>query len=127
MWFTVRLSAKYSNSPGAREQKSAKGTMSMSIEKNRDCHWFDCDTMEQLVEAGAVGHETPLRNLSADDEGGANRNAKLIAAAPDLLSACKRQIANIERWLETGAPASPEESKSIYDQMVAAVAKAEGR
>jgi len=51
----------------------------------------------------------------------------LIEAAPDLLEACKRQVANIERWLETGVPADAEESRSIYEQLVAAIAKAEGK
>jgi hypothetical protein len=53
-------------------------------------------------------------------------NARLIASAPELLAACERQVANIERWLETGVPADAAESKSIYDQMKAAIAKAEG-
>lgn len=53
-------------------------------------------------------------------------NARLIAAAPDLLAALKRQQANISRWRETGAPATPEESKSISGQIDAAIAKAEG-
>jgi hypothetical protein len=53
-------------------------------------------------------------------------DARLIASAPELLAACERQVANIERWLETGVPADAAESKSIYDQMKAAIAKAEG-
>ena len=47
-------------------------------------------------------------------------------ALPDMLEACKVQVANIERWLETGVPANPEESRSIYEGMKAAIAKAEG-
>ena len=38
----------------------------------------------------------------------------------DMLAALERMIANIERWLKTGEAATPEESKSIYEQMVAA-------
>lgn len=52
--------------------------------------------------------------------------ASLIVAAPELLEACKRQVANIERWLETGEPADAEESKAIYETLTAAIAKAEG-
>lgn len=51
----------------------------------------------------------------------------MIDAAPNMLAALRRQLANIERWIETGIPATPEESKSIYEQMKAAVDKAEGR
>lgn len=54
-------------------------------------------------------------------------NAWLTVAAPDMLAALQRQRDNIKRWLETGVPASPEESKSISDQIDAAIAKAEGR
>jgi len=43
-----------------------------------------------------------------------------------LLAACERQVANIERWLETGVPATADESESIYGQMVDAIAKAKG-
>ncbi len=44
------------------------------------------------------------------------------AARLELLhAAIKRQVDNIERWRETGKPASPDESKSIYEQLVAAL------
>lgn len=54
-------------------------------------------------------------------------DARLIAAAPCMLAAIKRQVENIERWRETGTPADPEESRSIYEQLLAALSKAEGR
>lgn len=41
-----------------------------------------------------------------------------------LVEALARQVKNIERWMESGIPAGPEESKSIYDQMKAALLKA---
>jgi hypothetical protein len=53
-------------------------------------------------------------------------NARLIAAAPDMLAALQRQSENIKRWLNTGIPAGPAESKSISDQIDAAIAKATG-
>lgn len=42
-------------------------------------------------------------------------------AAPAMYAALKRQHENIQRWLETGEPASAEESKSIADQIAAAL------
>jgi hypothetical protein len=54
-------------------------------------------------------------------------NARLVAAAPDLLEAAKSQVANIERWLDTGVAATPGESKYIYDALKAAIDKAEGK
>ena len=58
--------------------------------------------------------------------GSSEANARLIAAAPDLAAAVRRQVENIERWRETGIPASPEESKSIYEQLLAALTRATG-
>jgi hypothetical protein len=54
-------------------------------------------------------------------------NKRLIAAAPLMLKALKRQQANIKRWLETGIPASAEESKSISDEIDAAIEAALGK
>lgn len=42
-------------------------------------------------------------------------------------AALRRQRDNIKRWLATGIPAGSEESKSISEQIDAAIAKAEGR
>lgn len=47
-------------------------------------------------------------------------NAHAIAAVPPMYAALDRQIKNIEHWLETGEAAGPEESRSIYEQLVAA-------
>lgn len=38
-----------------------------------------------------------------------------------LRAAVTRQVANIERWQETGVPARPEESKEIYEQLKTAL------
>jgi hypothetical protein len=47
-------------------------------------------------------------------------NANAIVAVPLMYAALDRQIRNIEHWMETGEAAGPEESKSIYEQLVAA-------
>lgn len=47
----------------------------------------------------------------------------LLAEREGLLEACKRQVENIEHWMETGIPATPEESRSIYEQLKAAIQK----
>ena len=39
-----------------------------------------------------------------------------------LVAATRRQVENVERWLETGTPAGPDESKTIYDAMTSALA-----
>ena len=72
-------------------------------------HWVS------LAEVRRVGPPTQL-DLA---------NARLIAAAPELLAALKRQQANIRRWLETGVPADAEESKSISEQIDEAIKLAE--
>ena len=41
-----------------------------------------------------------------------------------LRSAIARQVANIDRWLETGIAADADESKSIYDQLCEAIGTA---
>ena len=46
---------------------------------------------------------------------------RLIEAAPRMLAALQRQHANIERWLETGEPAGPDESREIAEQIKAAI------
>ena len=53
-------------------------------------------------------------------------NARLIAAAPTMYAALKRQQENIRRWIDTGIAASPEESRAISDAIDAALAEADG-
>jgi len=47
------------------------------------------------------------------------RNAE--ARVKELEAACRRQVENIERWMKTGEPAGPKESKAIYEQLKAAL------
>lgn len=44
----------------------------------------------------------------------------------EVRAALRRQVANIERWRETGIAASPYESREIYEGLRAALAKIGG-
>lgn len=48
-------------------------------------------------------------------------NARIMAAAPVMLAALKRQHENIQRWLSTGEAAGPEESREIAEQIANAI------
>ena len=54
----------------------------------------------------------------------ADRATKAESRARELEAAVRRQIDNIDRWLLTDEPASPDESKSIYSQLKAALSAA---
>ena len=54
----------------------------------------------------------------------AEANARLMAAAPDLLAACKDTL---DYWETTGFADCDEGCDCIVDQMRAAIAKAEGK
>ena len=54
---------------------------------------------------------------------GEKANACLIAAAPDLLAACKAALARLDRLYDDGTG----EHSPAYLQVKAAIAKAEGR
>lgn len=79
-----------------------------------------------LVAAASKGEEPDLmlsewRNALARAER-AEEAFEIAKAHRDRLeSAARRQIQNIEHWLETSEPASPEESRSIYEQLKAAL------
>ncbi len=51
----------------------------------------------------------------------ADRIEALEAQLKAAREALERQKLNIDHWLETGIAAGPEESKSIYDQICAAL------
>lgn len=61
-----------------------------------------------------------------DDADGIDENARLSDAAEIMLAALQRQHDNINRWLATGVPADAEESRSIAEQIAAAIQKATG-
>lgn len=51
-------------------------------------------------------------------------NAKLIAAAPELLEALKAITDNIENWLDTGIAADKKQSETLYNNAISAINKA---
>ena len=57
----------------------------------------------------------------------AKANARLIAAAPDLLEACKAAIANSEKTLAEDGGFRQPEAQHVFDMVSAAIAKAEGK
>lgn len=68
------------------------------------------DNASKLAEATAA----ELRRLVAERE--ADR-----AAMREAIAAGQRWIYAMDKWLATGVPAHPEESKSIYEQQGAAI------
>ena len=73
---------------------------------------------DSLAVAAAVTNLRPPEEVHA--------NACLLAAAPTMYAALKRQQENIRRWIDTGIAASPEESRAISDAIDAALAEADG-
>lgn len=51
-------------------------------------------------------------------------NARLMAAAPEMLAALQRQYENIQQWLAGGPAAGPDESREIAEQIRYAIEKA---
>ena len=61
--------------------------------------------------------------MTQDNTGGdALAEAMKMPDVAALVAATRRQVENVERWLETGTPAGPDESKTIYDAMTSALA-----
>jgi hypothetical protein len=74
----------------------------------------------------AVGNRAIAVVTGDSSDGRHEANAQLIAAAPDLLTACKAAIGH--GYLDTKAPASQDYvSKLAIECVRAAIAKAEGR
>lgn len=80
----------------------------------------------QIVWSDAENRVCFLAHTNGLDDERDIATGRLIAAAPVMFDAIVRQLENIERWIETGIPADADESKSIYDQLCAARAKASG-
>lgn len=81
--------------------------------------------VDKLLRVGAAGAGDIAHVFSNVLAGDARANARLIAAAPDLLAACKAAEGYLMPYADTSAPNSPD--KKVLAQVVAAIAKAEGR
>lgn len=58
-------------------------------------------------------------------DGEAAANARLVAAAPDLLAACERMVAVVREWANEGFVVIAEDDPDLV-QALAAIAKARG-
>lgn len=72
-----------------------------------------CDCRTVWTQAGDPNIEVPISKA----------NAKLIAAAPDLLDACKSAIRRLDSILDDAVDGKPSEN---YKQILKAIKKAEG-
>lgn len=80
--------------------------------------------IEQLI-SERHGHTAHIALLKASLVQ-AERDVDALTTERDRLrAAVHRQVKNIERWMETGEPAGPEESQSIYEQLKAALTQQE--
>ncbi|KFC62729.1 hypothetical protein FF80_03296 [Devosia sp. LC5] len=79
--------------------------------------------LEELIAAQHGDVVVRVAKLLYDKD---DKIAAMSASLKGAREALKRQKANIEHWLETGEAASPEESKSIYDQICAALPNTTG-
>lgn len=88
-----------------------------------DCVGFDQQIVRWLIHdrnASGRGYK-PIATVHAGFTRAA-ADARLIAAAPDLLAACEAATALLDEWGETIAGAGAE----VYDQLRAALARAKG-
>lgn len=70
-----------------------------------------------------ASHFCILLGMNGKPDGEHEANARLIAAAPDLLKACQEAVG----WLLIGAPHAHSHGGLITDQLAAAIAQADGR
>ena len=75
----------------------------------------------RLAEAHLTLTLTQLAEAQAECARLRERLDTASSANSELYGACSRQVKNIEAWLETGEPAGPDESKSIYEQLCKAI------
>ena len=80
----------------------------------RTVHFVACNV--------AARHHLPSRHQEAEAEA----NARLIAAAPELLAACKAVIKEAYVSENHGEPPTAEMSADVLEVLRAAIAKAEG-
>ena len=91
----------------------------LSVDEQAYRRWMRGEKIEALAAEHRVTHERMRYKLESLD-----RRIQLVDRIEAMESAIRPQVENIERWLETGVPATPEESRAIYEGLVAALAKA---
>lgn len=95
---------------------------SRNYKTNEGGVWIDCDSWRNRKTASCRGGTLALALPGGvGKEGDIWANARLIAAAPDLLAACESAL-----WLIIELDASGSAQAEVKDQLRAAIAKATG-
>jgi len=109
--------------------------LSVLAAKERECEELrdDAATLAAVRKEWMAAHEImgfhpegPLVAMEEQRDAATARAEKAEARVKELEKACRYQVENIERWLKTGEPAGPEESKAIYEQLKVALRAVEG-
>ena len=101
----------------------------MTIEPERNAKhtpgpWMLDHPIGLVLDAAGAAIQTAGANCLNDDDGSGYANARLIAAAPDLLQALKETLAY---WDSCGFSDCEPDCECIVQSVQAAIAKAEGR
>jgi len=91
----------------------------VGAEPNETGQEYICDLYDASYD---IGREWKEINQGDDADGMILANARLIAAAPELLEACKAVV----KWAEVFGPITSENIEPFIQQCGAAIAKAEG-
>lgn len=105
--------------------------------KARDCKtkngdiWIDCDAWVNRKSASCLGGTLATAHGTGTGNGSVEANARLIAAAPNMLAALKAAVPVLEGELESrtaaGMPEYEAEVRRPLELVRAAIAKAEGK
>jgi hypothetical protein len=75
---------------------------------------------------GMVWHIALCHNAAGPDDGSAEANARLIAAAPDLLASLRDALPALRAEVEKQTAAGAEQARSRYETALSVLAKIDG-